>query len=105
MNDCNRELVEKCAQGVHINWSHFLLNKLLDDAGEAQEQPIAKFHFSWILILIYFAVWAPHQDIIPWISPYIFLEGLTKTSGTIRIASIRMMPKFQFSYREKGYIK
>ena len=44
------ELADKCAQGVHINWSHFLLNKLLDDAREAQEQPTAKFHFSWLLI-------------------------------------------------------
>ena len=44
------ELAKKCAQGVHINWSQFLLNKLLDDAQEAQEQPTTKFHFSWILI-------------------------------------------------------
>ena len=26
------ELTKKCAQGVHINWSQFLLNELLDDA-------------------------------------------------------------------------
>ena len=59
------ELVEKCAQGVHINWSHFLLKELLDDAQEAQEQPTAKFHFSWLLILIFFAVWTPPPNYQP----------------------------------------
>ena len=49
------ELVEKCAQGVHINWSQFLLNKLMDDMVHAKEHPTVKFQFSWLLILISFA--------------------------------------------------
>ena len=59
------ELAEKCAQGVHINRSQFLLNELMDDAREVQEQPTTKFHFSWILILISFVVWAPPPNYQP----------------------------------------
>ena len=35
LTECTAAIVElkkKCAQGVHINWSQFLLNELLDDA-------------------------------------------------------------------------
>ena len=56
------KLAEKCAQGVHINWSQFLLNELMDDARKLKEQSMTKFHFSWILILISFVVWALPLD-------------------------------------------
>ena len=59
------ELAEQCAQGVHINWSQFLLNEPMDDAVDMQELPIVKFHFSWILILISFATWTPPPDYQP----------------------------------------
>ena len=59
------ELAEKCVQGVHINWSQFLLNELMDDAFDAQELPTAKFHFSWLLIMISFATWTPPLDYQP----------------------------------------
>ena len=37
----------------------------MDDARDAHEHPTTKFHFSWILILISFAVWAPSPDYQP----------------------------------------
>ena len=56
------ELSKRCAQGVHINYSQFLLNKLMDDVLDTQELPTEKFHFSWPLILISFATWTPPPD-------------------------------------------
>ena len=47
---------ELCVEGVQINWSQFLLNKLLIDAFKSQEKDNA-FHYSWILILISFVTW------------------------------------------------
>ena len=36
-----------------MNWSHYVLNELLQDAKESQEKGNA-FHYSWLLILILF---------------------------------------------------
>ena len=53
------ELAEQCMQGVQINWSQFLLNELMDDMVDMQELLSAKFHYSWLLILISFVAWTP----------------------------------------------
>ena len=34
----------------------------MDDTVDVQELPMAKFHFSWLLILISFAMWTPPPD-------------------------------------------
>ena len=51
-------------EGVQINWSHFLLNELLQDASLAQEEGTS-FHYSWLLILISFIVCAELADYQP----------------------------------------
>ena len=48
-------LVELCAEGVHINWSQLLLNKLLEDTSMSQEND-KTFRYSWLLVLILFVV-------------------------------------------------
>ena len=48
-----------------INWSHFLLNDVLEDAVQAQEESKTKFHYSWLLILISFVVWLDPSDYQP----------------------------------------
>ena len=50
-------LVQLYAEGIQINWSHFLLNKLLQESIEPQEDGKA-FHYSWLLILISFNAWS-----------------------------------------------
>ena len=47
-----------CAVGVTFNWLQFLLNELIDDVDQAQEEPRAEFHYSWLLILISFILWS-----------------------------------------------
>ena len=49
-------LADLCAQGVQINWCHFLLKELIQDSIDAQERGWA-FHYSWLLILISFIGW------------------------------------------------
>jgi hypothetical protein len=43
--------VEKCAEGVQMNWAMFLVNQFLIDCTEAQEKGM-KFHYAWLIILI-----------------------------------------------------
>ena len=50
-------LAELCAEGVHINWSQFLVNELLQDAATSEEEG-RPFHYVWLLILISFVVWS-----------------------------------------------
>ena len=54
-------LVALCAEGVQINLSQFLLNKLLQDAASPQEEG-TPFHYAWLLILISFTVWSDPVD-------------------------------------------
>ena len=46
-----------CAELIQMNWSHYLLNKLLEYVKEFQGKGIA-FHYSWFLILISFVTWS-----------------------------------------------
>jgi hypothetical protein len=39
-----------------MNWTKYLVNQLELDCREARDQGY-KFHFSWLLILIYFIAW------------------------------------------------
>jgi hypothetical protein len=48
--------VEKCIEGVQMNWATFLVNQFLQDCIEAQEKG-TKFHYAWILILIVLVGW------------------------------------------------
>ena len=50
-------VVELCAASVQLNWSQYLLNELLEDVKKVQAKGSA-FHYSWLLILISFVVWA-----------------------------------------------
>ena len=54
---CTIAVVELCVKGVHMNWSYYLLNELLEDVEESLEKVIA-FHYSWLLILISFVGWS-----------------------------------------------
>ena len=56
------EIMEQCAVGVIFNWSQYLLNELIDDAKQAQVEDKAKFHYSWLLILISFSLWSDPPD-------------------------------------------
>ena len=66
------ELAELYAEGVLINWSQFLLNELLEDATQAQEESKTKFHYSWLLILIYFIVWFDPSEYQPLDVPVLY---------------------------------
>jgi hypothetical protein len=48
-------LIGKCAEGLQMNWAKYMVNQLELDCREAQDQGY-EFHFSWLLILIYFIV-------------------------------------------------
>ena len=61
---CNLGVVEcaqKCAKGLQMNWSLFLLNQLLEDfvAAQAEER---SFSYSWLLILISLVAWMEPED-------------------------------------------
>ena len=56
------EIAEQCAQGVHINWSQFLMNELMDNVVDVHEHLAMKFHYLWLLILISFATQTPLID-------------------------------------------
>jgi hypothetical protein len=40
--------VEKCIEGVQMNWATFLVNQFLQDCIEAQEKG-TKFHYAWLV--------------------------------------------------------
>ena len=58
------ELANLCALGGVFNWSWYLLNKLIDDAMQAQHNDTYKFHYSWLFILISFTLWGNPSDYI-----------------------------------------
>jgi hypothetical protein len=63
------DLTGKCAEGLHMNWSKYLVNQLEIDYKEVQDQGY-EFHFIWLLILIMFITWdmlegATFSDIKP----------------------------------------
>ena len=58
------EITRQCAQGLNFNWSQLLLNELIDDAEQAQEDLKYKFHYSCLLILISFTLWANPIDYV-----------------------------------------
>ena len=63
---CNSGVVayaQKCAEAVQMNWSLFLLNRLLEDALVAQTG--RPFSYSWLLILIALVAWMEHKDYQP----------------------------------------
>ena len=62
-----------CVQGMKINYSQFLMNELMDNVVDVQEIHLAKFHYSWLLILILFATWTPAPDYQPMDIPVEFL--------------------------------
>ena len=47
------DLVEKCVEGLQMNWKKYLVNQLELYYRKAQDQGY-DFHFSWLLILITF---------------------------------------------------
>jgi hypothetical protein len=50
------DLTRKCIEGIQMNWASYLVNQLKKYFREAQDQGY-EFHFSWLLILIYFIAW------------------------------------------------
>ena len=61
---CNSGVVEsakKCAEGVKMNRSLFLLNQLLVDVFSAQDKEHS-FSYSWLLILIALVAWMEEED-------------------------------------------
>ena len=58
-NQCTTKIivgVEQCVGGGQLNWSTYLMNELLVDAEELHEK-VSPFHYSWLLILIFFFLW------------------------------------------------
>ena len=53
-NQCTEGTI--IATGVYFNWLTYLLNELLEDVEEVQEKG-NPFHYSQLLILIYFVTW------------------------------------------------
>ena len=53
--------MEKCAQGVQMNWSLLLMNQLMDDALTVQEGQ-RPFAYSWMIILIALVAWMQMDD-------------------------------------------
>ena len=45
-----------------FNYLQFLLVELIDNAVQAWEDPNHKFHYSWLLILVSFTLWANSPD-------------------------------------------
>jgi hypothetical protein len=50
------DLARKCMEGLQMNWVNYIFNQLELDCHEAQDQGY-EFHFTWLLILIYFISW------------------------------------------------
>jgi hypothetical protein len=50
------DLAGKCAEGLQMNWVHYLVNQLELDCREVQYQGY-EFQFNWLLILIAFIAW------------------------------------------------
>jgi hypothetical protein len=50
------DLAGKCAEGLQMNWVKYPVNQLELDFMEVEDQGY-EFHFSWLLILIYFIAW------------------------------------------------
>jgi hypothetical protein len=72
-------LTEKCAEGLQMNWSKYLVNQLELDCREEQDQGY-EFHFSWILILITFITWEmPEGATFPDINPFEILAAKFST--------------------------
>jgi hypothetical protein len=47
------ELLEKCVEGMQMNWASYLVNEIEKECREPQDQGY-EFHFSWLLVLITF---------------------------------------------------
>jgi hypothetical protein len=63
------DLIEKCVEGLQMNWVNYLINELEKYCREAQDLGY-EFHYSWLIILIAFLAWqmlegATFQDIEP----------------------------------------
>ena len=58
------KITDLCALGGEFNWSRYFLNDLIDDTTQAQHKPNYKFHYSWLLILIAFTLWANPPDYV-----------------------------------------
>jgi hypothetical protein len=53
--------MEKCTEGVQMNWDTFVVNLFLIDCIESQEKGM-QFHYSWLLILIALVGWKEPSD-------------------------------------------
>jgi hypothetical protein len=49
-------MIERCKEGMQMNWETFLVNQFLQDCTEAQEKGM-EFHYAWLLILIALVGW------------------------------------------------
>ena len=76
LTQCSAVVVEiayLCALGEKFNWSLYLLNALIEDVMLAQHKEGKKFYYSWLLILIFFTLWADPPDYVQMDVPLSFL--------------------------------
>jgi hypothetical protein len=88
MRKCRKEKVPtgvipaatQCAEGTMLSWAPYLLKLFLEDCKYAEDLG-TKFHYSWLLILIYLIRWKESQ--------YTYFCELTSRYRVVQYTSLR----------------